>query len=375
MRFTWRQKNPIIQRRLDFWLISSSTQEEVVSVDIIPAIRTDHSAITIHINGIEETRRGPTFWKFNSSLLEDEEYIKLITDKYSHWLEEGKVLRDPRVLWDFIKYKIRYETLFYSKQKARNRREALTTLEEKIRECIIKCDESLSSENINNLEILQTEYDRQYVYIAQGAIIRSRANWYEHGEKSNKYFLNLESSKQKKGCIRKLVMECHVCTTNPKEIMTEMYNFYADLHSTKSSDRSRQLTFEFLRSVNTERLTEEQRECLDKKIAVNEYYEALKSFQKNKTPGNDGLTVEFYLGFWPLVGKYVVNALNFAHEQGQLSNSQKQAMITLLEKKDKDRRFIKNWRPISLINVDVKIASKAIARRLELILPHIIHPN
>ena len=50
-------------------------------------------------------------------------------------------------------------------------------------------------------------------------------------------------------------------------------------------------------------------------------------------------------------------------------------MITLLEKKDKDRRFIKNRRPISLINVHVKIASKAIARRLELILPHIIHPN
>ena len=74
-------------------------------------------------------------------------------------------------------------------------------------------------------------------------------------------------------------------------------------------------------------------------------------------------------------GKRLVDALNFAHEQGQLSNSQKQAMITLLEKKDKDRRFIKNWRPISLINVDVKIASKAIARRLELILPNLIHPN
>ena len=50
-------------------------------------------------------------------------------------------------------------------------------------------------------------------------------------------------------------------------------------------------------------------------------------------------------------------------------------MITLLENKGKGRLFIKNWRPISLINVDVKIASKAIARRLELILPHIIHPN
>ena len=50
-------------------------------------------------------------------------------------------------------------------------------------------------------------------------------------------------------------------------------------------------------------------------------------------------------------------------------------MITLLEKKHKDRRFIKNWRPIALINVAVKIASKAIARRLESILPELIHPN
>ena len=50
-----------------------------------------------------------------------------------------------------------------------------------------------------------------------------------------------------------------------------------------------------------------------------------------------------------------MDALTFAQEQGQLSTSQEQAMITLLEKKDKDRRFIKNWRPISLINVDVNI--------------------
>ena len=187
-RFTWRQKNPIVQRRLDFWLITSSIQEEVENVDIIPAIRTDHSAISMHINGIEEIRRGPSFWKFNSSLLEDEVYIKLVTDKYSDWLEEGKDLQDPRVLWDFIKYKIRYENITYSKQKARNRRKKLSALEEKIKECTVKCDEYPSPDNLNDLEILQTEYDRQYEYIAQGAIIRSRVNWYEYGEKNKSIF-------------------------------------------------------------------------------------------------------------------------------------------------------------------------------------------
>ena len=49
-----------------------------------------------------------------------------------------------------------------------------------------------------------------------------------------------------------------------------------------------------------------------------------------------------------------MEALNQSFEIGQLSTSQKQAIITLIEKKDKDKRYIKNWRPISLINVDAK---------------------
>ena len=49
-RFTWRQPNSTIQRRLDFWLISNSCQEDISSTDIIPAIKTDHSDITLITN-------------------------------------------------------------------------------------------------------------------------------------------------------------------------------------------------------------------------------------------------------------------------------------------------------------------------------------
>ena len=65
-------------------------------------------------------------------------------------------------------------------------------------------------------------------------------------------------------------------------------------------------------------------------------------------------------------------ALNTSLEVGQLSTSQCQTIITLIEKKDKDKRLIKNWRPISLINVDAKIASKAIATRMKNVLSNIV---
>ena len=51
----------------------------------------------------------------------------------------------------------------------------------------------------------------------------------------------------------------------------------------------------------------------------------------------------------------MVKSLNCAYDLGEMSNSRKQAIITLVEKKDKDKRSMSNWRPISLINVDMKI--------------------
>ena len=75
-------------------------------------------------------------------------------------------------------------------------------------------------------------------------------------------------------------------------------------------------------------------------MGYGECYNALQTFQKNKSPGNDGLTVEFYLAFWPVFGSLLVQSLNYTFEYGELSNSQKQAVITLVEKRGKDNIYI-----------------------------------
>ena len=97
-----------------------------------------------------------------------------------------------------------------------------------------------------------------------------------------------------------------------------------------------------------------------------------------KTPGIDGLTSEFYKAFWEQTGHLVKNSLNEAYSKGELMIAQNRSIIRLLPKPNKKKEHLlklENWRPISLLNVDYKIGSKALAMRLEKILPRIIHSD
>ena len=87
------------------------------------------------------------------------------------------------------------------------------------------------------------------------------------------------------------------------------------------------------------------------------------SFGNNKSSGNDGLTKDFYQTFWQDV-KIFFNSLQEYKQLKYLCTSQRQAIIKLLEKPNKDKRYISNWRPISLLNLDQKIISKALAIKL-----------
>ena len=278
-----------------------------------------------------KTNGDQVFGNLTLLLLMTKMYCNLLRSEYKNWLEEFKEVNDKRVLWDLIKYKIRQRTIIYSKAKARKKREKVKHLEESLRDCTTKCDNNPSKE----LECLQAEYDQLYDYITQGAIIRSRATWYELGKKNNKYFLNLEKSNKKKSSVRKIFTRDGKLTNNPKKIMDELESFYANLYD-GSSCPSDSATSMFLdNSTGFPALADDSRKICEGKLGYSECFSVLGTFPKNKTPGNDGLTIEFYLAFWPLFGRLLVDSLNYAFEFGELSNSQKQAIITLLNRKER----------------------------------------
>ena len=123
------------------------------------------------------------------------------------------------------------------------------------------------------------------------------------------------------------------------------------------------------------KLSVDQQNLCEGKLTRRECWEALLLMGSNKSPGNDGLSKEFYVCFFDEIITYLPDALDLAFDQGQLLNSRHQAVITLIEKKGKDKRYLKNWRPILLINVDAKITSKASAFRIRKVITNLIHSD
>ena len=158
--------------------------------------------------------------------------------------------------------------------------------------------------------------------------------------------------------------------------MNEATRFYQELYTSKtkaSQGDAYDNTFFF--EDNDCYLNDIEREQCEGLLTAAECLESLKTMESNKTPGTDGIPADFYKVFWNDIKPFFLASINASFEKGLLSISQRRGLITLIPKKDKPKCSIKNWRPISLLNCDYKIAAKSIANRIKKTLPSIINSD
>ena len=129
----------------------------------------------------------------------------------------------------------------------------------------------------------------------------------------------------------------------------------------------------FLEKFNLQRLNQEEIEIMKNPITSTEIEAVIKNLPKNKSPGPNCFTGEFYQTFREELMPILLKLFQKISEEGTLPNSFCKATITLIPKPDKDNTQKDNYRPISLMNLGAKILNKILANRIQQHIKKLIH--
>ncbi|MCU7801185.1 MAG: reverse transcriptase family protein, partial [gamma proteobacterium symbiont of Lucinoma myriamae] len=274
-----------------------------------------------------------------------------------------------------IKIGIREVSKNYSIGKAVRIKDRCKMLENNLSSLHKIQDQSLHTNVYVNNETLKTENELNtiYIYKAKGAQIRAKAEWIEKGEKNTKLFLALEKNRQIKKNIQKIKTENGQTVTDNAQILQEQVRFYENLYSAKIND-----TVEMKSYLNythlTKTLTPSESETCEKDFTSAECKNSLFAMKLNKSPGSDGISVEFYQTFWQNLSTHFMNSVKETELIEQLSPTQKQGILSLIYKSG-DPTELSNWRPITLLNVDYKIIARVLAQRLQKIISKVVNTD
>ena len=368
--YTWSNANNTQASRLDRFLLSRFLFRGACSVNVLACPFSDHDFVVLDLSVDGLVRPRSSIWKFNTSLLSEKEFCKLL----SSVIESQKGCVDDfatlGIWWDNLKLVVRNSCIDYCKQKhksANRARNRLTNSLIRAKNLFALGDHSVASE-IKNLE---SSLSSLALCEAEGAMIRSRAKWIEEGEKPTRFFFRLEEKRAKKNSFNSLFDSCGVEKTAQADIESIFVDFYNSLFTKDVLDM--QVETELIDDLEFS-LSDFECDSCEGEITKDELFLALKGLQTGKSPGSDGLPTEFYLAFWDDLGDILVLVLNENYHLGSLTDSQRESLLCLLYKKD-DRRLPKNWRPISLLNTDYKLASKVITERLKPVMSTIVNAD
>lgn len=170
-------------------------------------------------------------------------------------------------------------------------------------------------------------------------MLRSKCRYEDLGEKPTNYFFNLENRNYTSKVINKLVEEDGSEYYNTKDILNCQKQFYKKLYDENVNVNNEEI--ETVIGENKNKLSDFEAKQLEGEITYTELALVLKNMKNNKSPGQDGFTVEFFKYFWIDLGIFILRSLNYGYRNDSLSITQKQGIITCLPKPNKCRQSFK----------------------------------
>ena len=196
--YTWRKRHPKpAYSRLDYFVISDNALQFVDSIEVIPGFRTDHSIICL-ILSLEVAARRPGYWKLNTSILKDQDYINKMNQLLDIQMELYKEYR-AKCKWELVKLAACDSSIQYCKFKSRTKKNKIHALEEKLKhlekEAVLPDNPQVLFNTEEQIRLVKHDIQELMRIKTAGVVMRSRSKWEFLAGKPTKYFLNLEKNK------------------------------------------------------------------------------------------------------------------------------------------------------------------------------------
>ena len=377
-QFTWHRGNK--RSRLDYFFCSEHLLNNLEKVEILPSVRSDHSLLHLKINSHGNQNRGKGFWKWNSDLIHDQIYVENVKRIIREKIVEYDI-PDIGLKWDLIKLEIRNYTIPYCSRKKKALIQREKTLNEKYLSLFnqVSTQENVDETVIQEYNTVKNQLETILNDRSRGIILRSKVQWTEEGERNTSYFLRLERSNYKNKHIEQLHDETTDTIVNdPAKILLMQQSFYKKLYSETPNDSEESVnaaTHSLFAGLNLPKISNAEKEKCENLLSEQELLKSVKAMKNRKSPGCSGFTAEFYKFFYNDIKQILLDSLNYDLSHGKLALERRRGILTLIPKKDKNRLFLKNWRPLTLLNTDYKILAKALANRLIKHLPLLVNDD
>ena len=321
--YSWRKKGsyPTKASRIDFALVSGGLDQLVELTQYITSIKTDHRAFYMTIN-TQQFERGTGYWKLNNSLLQESEYVQKINEELDACIKSTRE-KTPEQKWETIKKRIKTASIKYSRNKSQQDKIVISQLSEIVDEY----ESRLPLPEYENqlLESTKEELEDKTMERIKGVMFRSKAKWYEQGEKNTKYFFSLEKAKYNaKTCYKLLDKEKEII--KPTEIIQHQRQFYKDLY-----EEDTDVKFNLKNTYNIQ-VPEEIKQQQDTQLTIQDLQQAIKGMSNNKTPGEDGLPADFYKVFWTKIKEPFYEMAMSAYDNNILHSTARKGILNLIPK-------------------------------------------